>query len=147
MNDELAPTRVPMTLWLIGGAGLIWNLLGTWIFINSITVTPEQLAEIYDAAQIEFLQAIPLWATLANGLAVATGVIGCLFLLLRRTWALNALLISVVALIIQDVYSFVVVDATAVFGAVPAYIAGAVMVIQVLLVIYTLFIGKSGLLR
>jgi len=146
MSDELNG-HTPITHWLVGGAGLIWNLFGFMIYLTQVRATPEQMAQQYDAAQVAFMDAIPMWATSANAIAVTAGVLACVMLLLRKSMALPLFIVSLVALLVQDLYSFVLVDAVAVFGMVPAYIQGTVLVVAIALILYTHGAKKRFLLR
>jgi len=87
MNDELNGSA-PMTHWLVGGAALIWNLFGFMVYLMTVRATPEQMAQQYSAAEIAFMDAVPVWATSANAIAVTTGVLACVLLLLRNSLAL-----------------------------------------------------------
>ena len=147
--DVQAPTglaSVPMYHWLVSGAGLLWNILGLWIYVTQVRLTPEQLAAQFEPQQVEFLQAIPAWATAANAIAVNAGVIACILLLMRKALAMPFFLLSLAALIVQDLYSFVLVDVIAVMGQAPAYIQGTVLLIAISLVLYTRSAKARGLL-
>ena len=135
-----------MTHWLVAGAALIWNLFGFMIYLMTVRATPEQMAQQYTAAEIAFMDAVPVWATSANAIAVTTGVLACVLLLLRKSLALPLFVASLVALLVQDLYSFVLEDAVAVFGMVPAYIQGTVFVIAIALVFYARGAKSRGLL-
>ncbi len=137
----------PMSHWLIGGAALIWNVFGLMVYVSTVSATPEELAAIYGEAEIRFIDSVPVWATSANAIAVTAGVLACLLLLLRRSLALPVFVVSFVALIVQNVHSFVLNDVTAVFGMVPAYIQLTVIVIAIALIFYTWRLGKKGMLK
>ncbi len=146
MSDELNG-GTPMTHWLVAGAGLIWNLFGFMIYLSQVRATPEQMAQQYTAAQVAFMDAMPMWATSANAIAVTAGVLACVLLLLRKSLALAFFIASFVALLVQDLYSFVLVDVVAVFGMVPAYIQGTVLLVAIALILYTRGADKRRLLR
>ncbi|MCH7979939.1 MAG: hypothetical protein IID59_00425 [Proteobacteria bacterium] len=146
MNDELNG-GTPMTHWLVAGAALIWNLFGFMVYLMTVRATPEQLAQQYSAAEIAFMDAVPVWATSANAIAVTAGVIACVLLLLRKSLALPLFVASLAALLVQDLYSFVLEDVVGVFGMVPAYIQGTVLVIAIALIFYTLGVKSRGLLN
>jgi len=147
MSDELE-SNIPMTHWLIAGAGLIWNLFGFMIYLSSVRATPELLlSQGFSAEQISFLESVPAWATSANAIAVTTGVLACIFLLLRKAIALPLFYASLVAVLVQDLYAYVLRDSVAVFGMLPVYIQTTVLTIAVLLILYTLRAKKRGLLR
>jgi len=144
MNDS--STETPMTHWLIAGAGLIWNFFGLMIYVMTVRATPEQLAAQYDAAQIAFMESVPVWATSANAIAVTAGVLACILLLMKRSLALPLFIVSLVALLVQDLHSFVLEDVISVFGMVPAYIQGTVLAVQIGLIFYTRSAKNKGLL-
>lgn len=144
MSD--ANTETPMTHWLIAGAGLIWNVFGLMIYVMTVRATPEQLAAQYNAAQIAFMESVPVWATSANAIAVTAGVLACVALLMKRAIALPLFIVSLVALLVQDLHAFVLEDVVALFGMVPVYIQGTVLVVQIGLIFYTLSAKKIGLL-
>ena len=136
MSDELNG-GTPMTHWFVSGAALIWNLFGFMVYLMQVRATPEQMAQQYNAAEIAFMDAIPMWATSANAIAVTAGVLACVMLLFRKSLALPLFVVSLLALLVQDLYSFVLVDAVGVFGMLPAYIQGTVLVIAVAMILYT----------
>ncbi|MEO1201276.1 MAG: hypothetical protein AAFX10_01125 [Pseudomonadota bacterium] len=139
--------KTPMSHWLIAGAALIWNLFGLMVFISTVTAAPEDLAAVYAADEIDFIESIPVWATAANAIAVLAGVLGCLLLLLRRSLAMPMFIVSFIALIVQNLHSFVLEDVIEVFGMVPAYIQLAVMIIAIALILYTMRLSKQGMLK
>jgi hypothetical protein len=145
MTDE-SNVKTPMTHWLIGGAGLIWNLFGLMVYVMTVRATPEQLAQQYNDAEIAFMNSVPVWATSANAIAVTAGVLACICLLMRRAVALPLFIVSLVALLVQDLHAFVLEDVVAVFGPVPAYIQGTVLLIAIGLIFYTRRAKNKGLL-
>ena len=145
MSDE-SNTNTPMTHWLIAGAALIWNLFGFMIYLMTVRATPEQMAQQYNAAEIAFMDAVPAWATSANAIAVTAGALACVFLLLRKSLALPLFIASLIALLAQDLYSFILEDVVSVFGMVPVYIQGTVLVIAIGLIFYTRGAKSRGLL-
>jgi hypothetical protein len=58
-------------------------------------------------------EARPAWAVAAYATAVWAGAAGSLGLVLRKTWAMPLLLLSLVALVVQDVALFGMSGATA----------------------------------
>lgn len=126
-----------MVFWLISGAALIWNLFGLIVYYLQVSATPEQLAAQYSPEQIEFMLSTPVWATSAFAIAVNAGVLGSLFLLLRKAWAIPMFILSLVAVLVQNLNSFVLNDVIAVFGTTPAIIQAAVLLISIALLLYS----------
>jgi hypothetical protein len=136
--------RPTMLFWFISGAALIWNLFGMMIYVSQVSATPEQLAEVYRPEQVEFMLSTPRWATVAFALAVTTGVLACLLLLMRKSWALPLFIVSLAAVLAQNVNSFVLNDAAALFGMVPVYIQSAIIIIGAGLIWYTRYCNGRG---
>ncbi len=146
MVDTLDP-KPGFSFWTIGTVALLWNLLGVLAYLMQVTATPDQLAAAYTPEQVELLLAVPAWATSMTAIATNFGVLGSILLLLRRTWCIPVYSISLVALVIQDIYSFVMTETLAVFGATPLVIQAAVLLIAVFLVWYSRQAGAKGWLR
>lgn len=138
--------ETPMLHWLVAGAALIWNLFGLSIFYMTVSISPEQMLARYSTEQVVYMEAVPLWATSAFGLAVISAVIASVLLILQKAQALPVFIVSLVAILVQHTYSFVISDAIGIFGVTQAYIAGTVFAITVLLILYSMWRKKTGLL-
>jgi hypothetical protein len=143
MNEQLNARQTTL-FWFVGGAALIWNLFGMMIYVSQVSATPDQLAEAYSPEQVEFMLSTPKWATAAFALAVTTGVLGCILLLLRKSWALPVFIVSLAAVFVQNVNSFVLNDAAALFGLVPVYIQSTIIIIGAALIWYARYAKSHG---
>lgn len=135
MTDVLngRPTTI---FWIIGGAALVWNLIGIIFYVGQVTLSPEALATLTEAQQ-EFFIATPKWATAAFAIAVNAGALGSLFLLLRKSWAVPVFALSLLAIIIQDVDAFVMRDAFSIVGVNGIIIPSMVFIIGIALLLYS----------
>jgi len=97
---NVATTPRPKAHGLIAGAALAWNLIGLLMFVLEVFMTPAQVAALptMDRAVHE---AMPAWTQVAFGVAVGTGVLGSIGLLLRRRWAVPCFAVSLVAVLVQ----------------------------------------------
>ena len=105
MNAAVA-ARIPGWFRVVGVLALLWNLFGLAMFYLSVTMTPEQLAQL-PAAQREVTEGDPTWLWAVYGAAVVTGTLGSLLLLLRRKLALPVFWLSLVAIVVLFAYSLV----------------------------------------
>lgn len=135
MSDTLngKPTS---TFWIIGGAALVWNLIGLIFYYMHVTMTPEAVATL-TAAQQEFLNTAPGWATSAYAIAVTTGVFGSLFLLLRKAWAVPLFAVSLAGILVQQFHAFALANAIEVWGTEGIYLPAVVLIIGVALLWYS----------
>ncbi len=152
MND-----KAPAPTWfkVVAILGLLWNLLGViaffWItLLMEKLLTPEALAALPEAerasveAQLAIVQATPVWATIAFAVAVFGGFLGCVFLLMRKNLAVLMFQLSLVGLIVQNVHSYLVANATDVYGAGAIVQSVLVLVIAVFLLWVSMKARKEG---
>ena len=132
--------------WIIGGAALVWNLIGVLIYVQNVTMSPEQLATMSPEVQA-FFAATPSWAISATAIAVNAGVIGSLLLLLRKAWAVPSYFISLLAIVVQDIEAFAMRDAFTVFGWNTVAISSFVFVIGIALLLYARVTKERGWLN
>lgn len=115
MNDVIRdePTR---GYWIISIVALLWNLLGIMAYMMHVTLTAEDLAAMNEAERALYTGA-PAWVTAAYAIAVFGGTLGCVGLLLRKSWAVAVFAVSLVAIIAQMGYSLLMTDLIEVMGA------------------------------
>jgi len=104
--NTIAPSMVrqPAWFWLVAVLALLWNLFGLAMFWFSVTMTPEQLAQL-PQAQREVTEGYPAWLWGVHGVAVVTGSLGSLLLLLRRKVALAVFWVSLLAVLALFAYA------------------------------------------
>lgn len=117
----------------IGIVALLWNLIGCAAYLADVMMTPEALAQM-TAAQQEMYAARPSWAVAATAIAVWFGAAGCVGLLLRKRWATPLFITSLAALVVQNVWLFLMSDVGQV-NLVAAVLQACVLLIAVGLVL------------
>ena len=144
--SDVVNGRPTTNFWIIGGAALVWNLIGLVFYVGQVTMSPEALAKLTESQQ-EFFVATPSWATAAFAIAVNAGALGSLFLLLRKSWAVPMFVLSLVAIIVQDVDAFVMRDAFSIVGVNGIIIPSMVFVIAIAILLYSRTTKARGWLR
>jgi hypothetical protein len=104
MTDETVAdtgvSSVPVWYWIAAVGALLFECLGCFFYLEEVRLTPEQIA-LLPLDQAAMLSARPAWYYAAFGVAVWVGLAGTVGLLLRKSWAVPALLISLIAVIVQ----------------------------------------------
>jgi hypothetical protein len=104
MADETATaaedSNVPVWYWVAAILALLFEALGCFFYLAEVRMTPEQIASL-PLDQAAMLSARPAWYYAAFAGAVWVGLTGTVGLLLRRAWAVPALLISLICVIVQ----------------------------------------------
>lgn len=143
MSDIVFNDKPTTTFWIVGGAALIWNLIGLVFYIGHVTISPEALAAMPQLQQ-DFFAETPTWAIAAFALAANAGVLGSLFLLLRKAWAVPMFLLSLVSVIVQDVDAFVLRDGFSVVGVNGVIIPSMIIVVAIALLFYARSTKERG---
>jgi len=86
----------------------------------------------------------PIWSSYASLLAVFTGTLGCVALLIKKAFASPLFMLSIVGLVVQNIGIFVVVDAIAVLGSNILIMQGSVFVIAIGLLLLAKLAIKRG---
>lgn len=131
--------KAPTWFLVVAGIALLWNLMGVMAYIGQVTMTPEAMAAL-PAEQQALYASTPAWATAAFALAVFGGALGCMALLLRKTWAAPLLIISLAAIVVQMFYAFFISNSFEVFGP-----GGMIMPIMVILIaVYLVVLARQA---
>ena len=114
MSDTNKPTIV---FWIIAVIALLWNLTGLYSFFIEVFISQDALANM-PSEERELYQNTPGWIKVVFGIATISGTAGSVYLLLRRKISYNLFVLSVIAALIQMVYSAAATEAIKVFGIV-----------------------------
>ncbi len=146
MSDRLNGNP-PVSFWIVAGVALVWNLIGLFMYYSGVSAPPEQLKAVYSPEQFAAIEATPVWVTSAFAIATTFGVIASIVLLLRKALAFLLFVVSFVALLIQDLYLFLLSDSLAVFGSSLLVIQGSVFVGGVIWIWYANLARNRGWIR
>ena len=86
---------------------LIWNLIGIFNYLGFVYMSDEAFTSLSEEMQL-FLNTRPAWVTGSFALAVFSGTIGNIGLLLRKKWANFILIISLISVVAQTIYNFII---------------------------------------
>ncbi len=120
--------KPPTWFWIVGVIALIWNLMGVFAYIAQVTMSPETLQALPENERVLY-ESTPAWATGAFAIAVWSGALGCILLLLRRKWATTILIISLIGISVQMYHAFFIGNSIEVFG--PGGLVMPVMIIAI----------------
>ncbi len=131
------PNKPSIFFWIISALAFFWNLLGVFAYISQAYWTEEDIAKFTEAEQA-FYHASPAWATAAFAIAVFAGAAGCLALLLRKKWATTLFIVSLLAVIAQQVYTYIISsDGLTLFGENQLVMPIFIVILAIFLVWYS----------
>ena len=98
-------TMRPLWSRVVAVLALLWNLVGLFMFWQEMTLTPEAAAALPPAQQ-QIHAAMPTIAHVFFGIAVASGVVGSIGLVLAKRWSVPMLLVSLLGVAVQMATAF-----------------------------------------
>lgn len=109
--------QTPWHIWVVGVVAVLWNGFGCVDYVMTQTNRDEWFAQMgMTAAQLEYFNAMPAWTHGAWAIGVWGGLLGGLFLLLRRKWATPVFVISFLGWLAGAVYAFGMSDGMEAMG-------------------------------
>lgn len=136
----------PGWYWIVGVAALLFELLGCFFYLVEVRMSASDIAAL-PLDQAALLAARPSWYYAAFGIAVWVGLAGAILLLLRRQWAVWALLISLVAAIIQFSSVFIVPEMRAMTPSDALFVPVVVIIVAYAFWQFSRLAGRRGWLR
>jgi hypothetical protein len=109
-----------------------------------MTVSSPAILEQLPEAQRAMVEATPAWAIGANAIAVFAGVLGSLFLILKKNLAGPMLMISLAGILVQDFHSFAMAGAQEFTGIGGMLLTAAVLIFAIYLVMLARKAKASG---
>ena len=133
-DSKNKPTAI---FWVVGIIALIWNAMGVDAYIQQAYNTERHQAMYPDPKQLEIVNNLPTWLTAVFAIAVFSGVLGCIFLLLRKNIANFLFKLSLLAVIIQTIYNLFMNEGKEFYGSFEYSMLLMIPVFALFLVWYT----------
>ena len=128
------------SFYIICSLTLIWNIVGVINYLGFVYMSNEAFKALPGDMQL-YIETRPSWVTGAFALAVFSGTIGNIGLLIRKKWANLLLIISLITIVIQTFYNFFIQDIVQIPNSEVA-ISVLIVLVAVFLVIYSQKINK-----
>ncbi|MEQ8325310.1 MAG: hypothetical protein RID18_00115 [Cytophagales bacterium] len=107
--------KIPIWFWVLAIFFLLWNLMGVFSFYAHTFISEEALAVLPENERALYGE-YPFWTTIVFALAVFGGLLGSFGLILRKKWAKQAFLVSLLAIIPQMVHNVFFTHSMDVYG-------------------------------
>lgn len=134
--------KAPWHLWVVGILSLLWDGSGAFTIVSAqhqaIVLKPDEAA--YYAAQAP-------WFVALVDIGLVTAILGGLALLMRKRPATWAFAISLVLILLGDVYELSMGTSRVYANNAAAFVTALIAVIAVLQLLYARAMAKQGVLR
>ena len=133
--------------WIIAVIALFWNIMGVIAYLGQVYITDEVLNTMTPEQQ-ELFANTPSWIIGVFAVAVFSGLLACLLLLLRKKWAIPLFLISLLTVLIQTGYGFFATNQAEAYGTVQGIVMPLlILVIAIFLYMYSKKAATNGLIN
>jgi hypothetical protein len=139
-------TKAPLHFWIVALLSLLWNGYGGYDYLMTQTGNPQYLA-MFTPEQRTYIAGLPLWMACSWALGVWASVAGSLLLLLRRHWALQAFLASLVGIAGMLIHNYVLTDGARIMGPQAPILSAVITVVALFLAWYSRAMIGKGVLR
>ena len=144
----VATPRPPWHLWLVGVVALLFNAIGVFDFMMSMTQGARYMASAgMTPAQIAHYQQMPLWMTGVWAVGVWGALLGSMLLLARWKLAFPFFAVSLAAFLLSLLYTYALTNGGAIMGGGMAIMSAVIAVLLLLFTGYAGAMAKRGVLR
>lgn len=144
--QDTATRPVPTWFWVVSAAILLWELIGCYAYLTQVAMSAADMAALPEA-QRKIWAAMPSWVTGAYAVAVWAGLAGAIGLLLRRRWARLALILSMLAALVQFGWTFLATDILRSAGSGSTILPLVIIVLGVAAIWFAAASARRGWLR
>ena len=144
MNTNNKPN---IWFWIIAVAALIWNGMGVMRYLMQAYNT-ESFRTQFTEVQLVAIDGNPAWLTGVFAIAVFSGLLGCIAMLIRKKLAVLLFGLSLLTVLVQMIYMWLATDSIEVFGKVNGIVMPLiVIVIAIFLYFYNKGAAQKGWLK
>jgi hypothetical protein len=143
MNETSRKT--PIHLWIVGVLALLWNAVGAFDYTATQTKMESYMSQ-FTPEQLEYFYAFPAWMDAAWAIAVWGSLLGSIFLLLKKSWAVPLFGLAILGMAVSSIYNFVLSNGLEVMGSAAGIFTAVIWVIALFLFFYARAMSKRGVL-
>ena len=101
MNTTTKPNTA---FWIIAVFALLWNLIGVYLWLYEYFLITDEVRATLPQEQVEIMASAPIWSMYVYGLAVITGLLASVFLLMLKKLVVAVFLLPLMAVLILQLY-------------------------------------------
>lgn len=124
-----------IAFWIIGIVALLWNGMGVYNYLIQAYQTEAYTSSITED-QLAFMESLPSWNTALFALAVFSGLIGTILMLMRKKSAVSLFILSFVTATIGQIYWLFGTNAAEVFSESMPYVMPIIIIVFCLFLVW-----------
>ncbi|CAN7183515.1 hypothetical protein [Caulobacter sp. LjRoot300] len=140
--------KTPWHLWLVGVVAVLFNSIGVFDFVMSMTRGAAYMASAgMTPEQIDHYQQMPAWMTVDWAVGVFGALAGSVLILLRHRLAWPVLAVSLAAFLLSLAYTYLLTDGGKIMGQQMAITSAVIAALLAFFVGYAWWMTRRGVLR
>ncbi|HPE83007.1 MAG: hypothetical protein KDC94_01020 [Aequorivita sp.] len=96
--------------WIIAVLALLWNIIGVYMWLYEYFLMTDEIRDSLPPEQVEIMANAPNWNIYLYGLAVITGLLASLLLLIRKKLSVGLFMLSLIAVLMLQLYWMFAMD-------------------------------------
>jgi len=133
--------NIPKWFWIAGIISLLWNIMGVLSFVSHTFITEETLCSL-SAEEQALYKEYPLWTTVVFAIAVLTGLLGSISILVKKRISLILFQLSLIAILIQMTHNIAFTNSIEVYGLVQSI---TMPIIVIAFALFLVWFAKSSI--
>lgn len=98
---------MPAHLWIVGVMSLLWSGIAAYDYVQTQSRNMDYLTSVgMGPEEMAWIAGMPIWAQAAWAFAVWGGVLGAVFLLLRKYYAVHAFAVSLIGVVVLTAWQY-----------------------------------------
>ena len=114
--------------WIIGIIALLWNAMGVYNYLIQAYQTEAYTSSVNEA-QLALMESMPSWNTALFALAVFSGLLGTILMLMRKKSAVSLFIVSLITATVNQLYWLFGTDAIEVFSESMPYLMPVLVIV------------------
>lgn len=135
--------KPPTSFWIVGVVALLWNLMGVYQFYLG-NYELESLRESVSAEAFSIMESLPMWYSIVFAVAVFSGVLGCVLVLMKKKFAIPVFAISLLTVLVVEIYWLLGTDIIQTSGYIAALMPMIVIAVAIFLYYYSKGAARNG---
>ena len=145
-SEAVNAGKTPLHLWVIGVIGLLWSAVGAMDYVMTQTQNEGYMSN-FTPEQLAFFYGLPSWTIATWAIGVWGGVLGSIFLLMRKGVAVWIFLASLVGMLITTFQNYVLSNGLEIMGdAFSLLFTTVIFLIALGLYLYSRAMRRSGVI-
>jgi len=140
MSTQVKP---PTSFWVIAIIALLWNLMGVFQFFSA-TVLLETVVAALPKEQADLYTGMPMWYLVVFAIAVFSGFLGCITMLLKKRITISLFGISLLTVLVAQGYWLIGTEAMTIIGMSAIVMPLVVIAVSIFLYYYSKGAARNG---